>query len=83
MGLGPGHNTGHAVTMSMIAALLEGAVGRNVFDRTGLAGKFDVDLQWTPSIFTAVREQLGLKLEWTRGPVDILVIDHAEQPAAN
>jgi uncharacterized protein (TIGR03435 family) len=95
MRLGPGHNTGRAVSVSMIAALLEGSVGRNVFDRTGLAGKFDVDLQWTPdqpwqpgdlngpSIFTAVREQLGLKLESTKGPVDVLVIDRAEQPTAN
>ena len=100
--LGLGHSTGHAVTMSMIAALLEGSVGRNVFDRTGLGGKFDVDLLWTPdqpqgpgapevsagavngpSIFTAVREQLGLKLDSTTGPVDVLVIDHAEPPTEN
>ena len=36
-----------------------------------------------PSIFTAVQEQLGLKLESTKGPVDILIIDHVEQPSEN
>ncbi len=98
----PGHYTGHGVTMSMVGTLLEGSVGRDVFDRTGLAGTFDVELQWTPdqpqgpdatqppagdlngpSIFTAVREQLGLKLVATRGPVDVLVIDHVERPTEN
>jgi uncharacterized protein (TIGR03435 family) len=36
-----------------------------------------------PSVFTAVQEQLGLKLESTKGPVDILIIDHVEQPSEN
>ena len=55
--------------------------------RTGLKGSFDVDLEWAsdpgsdkPSIFTAVQEQLGLKLEFERNPVDVLVIDHVERP---
>jgi uncharacterized protein (TIGR03435 family) len=52
-----------------------------------------VALEWTPddlsngasgvSIFTALQEQLGLKLESIRGPVDVLVIDHVEQPTPN
>jgi uncharacterized protein (TIGR03435 family) len=61
-------------------------VGRVVVDQTGLAGGFDLDLEWTPdqtngpSLFTAMQEQLGLKLESTRGPVEVLVIDSVERP---
>jgi uncharacterized protein (TIGR03435 family) len=59
-----------------------------VVDRTGLEGRFDVELEWSPdqaatdkpSIFAAVQEQLGLKLESDRGPVDVVVIDHIERP---
>jgi len=71
------------------------AVDGLVIDRTGLTGNFDIELQWTPdnlrsvaasaggdgpSLFTALQEQLGLKLEAARGPVEYLVIDSAEQP---
>jgi uncharacterized protein (TIGR03435 family) len=65
-------------------------VERLVVDKTGLVGSFDFDLDFTqdpgadataPSFFTALQEQLGLKLESTRGPVDVLVIDRAEQPS--
>ena len=68
-------------------------------DKTGLTGAYDVDLKWTPddtgipngdaavesspSIFTAVQEQLGLKLNSTKGPVETLIIDYAEMPSAN
>jgi len=95
--LGPGRLTAHAVTLTMLVSLLSNfpAVGRIVVDDTALRGSFDLDLEWTPdqisqqatgtgaSIFTAVQEQLGLKLESRRGPVDVVVIDHAEQPTAN
>ena len=84
-GLGPGRITGHALTMSMIASWFPESLGRIVLDRTGLSGVFDLDLEWTPdpsgpSIFTAVQEQLGLKLESSKGPVDVLVIESVEQP---
>ncbi len=78
------------------APFLESPVSRNVFDRTGLQGTFDVELQYVPdlqiggpnapaveptggSIFTAVRDQLGLKLESAKAPVDVLVIDRVER----
>jgi uncharacterized protein (TIGR03435 family) len=64
-----------------------------VIDRTGLKGLFDIELKWTPenlrgaaptgddpSIFAALQEQLGLRLESQRGPVDFLVIDSIERP---
>ena len=66
-----------------------------VLDRTGLTGNFDFELQWTPddlrggaanpvgdspSIFAALREQLGLRLEPQRGPVEFLIVDSVERP---
>jgi uncharacterized protein (TIGR03435 family) len=70
---------------------------RTVIDKTGLAGTFDVHLEWAgnpaavtpstdasgPSLPIAIQEQLGLKLESAKGPVEFLVIDHAEKPSAN
>ena len=88
--------TARAATMPLLATLLGSAVRRPVTDRTGLTGTHDVDLTWTPTdavggtgrdaisegpdVFTAVQEQLGLKLEASRGPVDVLVIDRVERP---
>jgi uncharacterized protein (TIGR03435 family) len=67
-----------------------------VIDKTGLTGKYDFQLQWTanegaetgpeanwPSLFTAIQEQLGLKLESGKGPVPFLVIDHVEKASGN
>jgi hypothetical protein len=65
---------------------------RTVIDNTGLAGEYDLKLEWAadettdssiPSIFTALQEQLGLKLESTKGPVEVIVIDHVERPSEN
>ena len=71
---------------------------RPVIDRTDLTGTFDVHLEWTPdlatgtvnvassdgpSIFTALREQLGLKLDSSRALSEMIVIDRIERPSAN
>lgn len=85
---GPGRLTGTAVTMPMLVTLLSNfpIVGRIVEDRSMLDGPFDVDLTWAisatdaPSIFTAVREQLGLTLEAVHSPVNVLVIDSVSEP---
>jgi len=77
-----------AITIGLLTQLLAGATDRVVLDRTGLDGGFEIDLEWSPdqtatdkpSIFTAVEEQLGLKLESTKAPVDVVVIDHVERP---
>jgi uncharacterized protein (TIGR03435 family) len=83
----PGHYTGVGSTIPTLMTALSNAVERVVVDRTGLKGSFDVDLEWAsdpgsdkPSIFTAVQEQLGLKLEFERNAVDVVIIDHVERP---
>jgi uncharacterized protein (TIGR03435 family) len=78
---------------------LEGIVGRPVIDKTNLTGLWDLDIKWDPdatvfggradsdrrygSIFTAVREQLGLKLEQVDANVKVLVIQTINQPIPN
>lgn len=98
--------------MKFLTQILGQNVGRPVVDQTGLTGKYDFKLEWTPdpnqpggfggpgpgpdgafrpppadpngpSIFTAVEEQLGLKLESQKGPVEMLTIDAAEKPSEN
>jgi uncharacterized protein (TIGR03435 family) len=93
--LGNGALSGEGATMARLASELS-FVDRQVIDRTGLAGAFDIDLEWTPdspgaapspdagpSIFTAIQEQLGLRLEPATAPLDIIVIDSAERPTEN
>jgi uncharacterized protein (TIGR03435 family) len=84
--------TAAKVPASMLAEQLGHLVERPVVDNTGLRGLYDFKLEWSPdqaagsagpSIFTAVQEQLGLKLESTRGPVEVIVIDSAEKPSEN
>jgi uncharacterized protein (TIGR03435 family) len=94
--LGDGYRTtgsGRGMSMAELARLLSRlpAVSRPVVDRTGLTGFYGFSLDYAmtledesrPDIFAALQEQLGLKLESTKGPVEILVVDHAERPSEN
>lgn len=93
--------------MADFTGLMQNAVlDRPVVDQTGLTGRFDFTLNWTPDdsqfggmgakippstdsadapppLYTAIQEQIGLKLEATKAPADVLVVDHVEQPSAN
>ena len=68
--------------MDRFAAALRGHAGREVIDKTGLAGDYEFTLDTTNdvSVFTALREQLGLKLEPERSAVPIVVVDRIERP---
>jgi len=84
-------------TMEMFVRLLRSGAGRLVIDKTGLKGSYRMSLpvnimalprpetasDSVPSIFTALQEQLGLKLESSRAMRDVLVIDHIERPSEN
>jgi uncharacterized protein (TIGR03435 family) len=94
-----GQTNFHNISMQVLTGqFLTGASGRPVVDETGLKGSYDFDLKYTPAqqggatppdpatypdLFTALREQLGLRLESQKGPVDFLTIDHAERPSDN
>ena len=94
--MGTGHMDLHKTSMQRLADLLSGETlkmsERPVVDMSNLKGVYDMTLDWSPeaapnpekpSLFTAVTEQLGLKLEAQKAPVEILVIDHAEEPSGN
>lgn len=97
--MGPSSVTATGMTMARLAQTLRGVVGRIVTDETGLTGAYDFALEFAPeqpppagaplgdpdapSIFTALREQLGLRLEGKRGPVEMLVIDRLERPTVD
>jgi uncharacterized protein (TIGR03435 family) len=85
-----------SVTMPAFAARLSRSIGTHVVDTTSLKGIYDFKLTWladdqfvgrgasaNPTIFTAIQEQLGLRLQSARGPVDTLVIDRVEKPVAD
>lgn len=81
--------------MAYIGRSIQGLTGRMIVDRTGLTGDYDFTLEFStqrpgdtavddkPNIFTALQEQLGLKLEPARGPVEFVVIDHIERPTVD
>jgi len=80
------------LSMERLAAILTNhpVLGARVVDRTKLNGEYCLELLFSmqdgdgrPSIFTAVQEQLGLKLEATKAPVEVLVIDHLERASVN
>lgn len=72
--------------------MVQPSVGRKVVDETGIKGKYDFNLEWAsnpdipnagPDIFTALLEQLGLRLESKKGLVETLVVEHVERPSEN
>ncbi|MGA3205272.1 MAG: TIGR03435 family protein [Bryobacteraceae bacterium] len=83
------------ITMNRFAQVLSRQMELPVVDRTGLEGSFNLKLEWAPetvkpdamesrpSIFSAVQQQLGLRLESRKVAMEILVIDHAEKPSEN
>ncbi len=99
-----GYLAGHNSTIAQLARVLSvqpDIGGRTVVDKTGLSGKYDFTLKWTPDsvadvrppgtetseefppLFTAIREQLGLRLESAIAPVDVVTVDRAEMPSGN
>jgi uncharacterized protein (TIGR03435 family) len=90
----PGRLASSGATTMTLSMMLEGPTGRLVIDKTGLSGLYAFSLEWTPddtpadlatgpSLFTAIQEQLGLRLQSATGPVETLVIDRAEKPSEN
>jgi uncharacterized protein (TIGR03435 family) len=106
VGFRPGAMQVGNATMNEFVSLMQRYIrmDRPIVDHTGIAGKYDFKLEWTPdisqgdvsspvalqdgqgeapSLFTAIQEQLGLKMEAAKEPADVLVIDRAEKPSDN
>lgn len=88
--------TATAALMSSLAFTLSSELQRIVIDKTGLPGKYDIALKWSPDdapadpsgnapppLFTAIQEQLGLKLVPAKAPIQTFVVDHLEMPSEN
>jgi uncharacterized protein (TIGR03435 family) len=92
-GSGGGHQIkAHHISMKLLAATLQAWIGDTVVDATGLAGLYDLNLDFNvdestssegPTVFEALQRQLGLKLEAGKGPVEVVVIDHVEKPSVD
>jgi len=94
MTMGRGMFEGTGVPVRSLASQLGNSLGKPVHDQTGLSGSYDISLHFrpedaeaggdadAPSVFTAVQEQLGLKLVPGKGPVETLVLDGAQKPEA-
>src|SRR5437762_6413709 len=105
---GLGRFTARNATLKEFVEVMQGtALDRPVVDQTGISGKFDFNLNWTPDefqfpgirnpnappppatntdfpdLYTAIQQQLGLKLESTKAPTGVIVIDHVEKPSDN
>ena len=88
----PGGLRAPSISMDSFAGMLARAVGRPVVNGTGLDGHYEIAIDYAPeavadsslpSVFTALQEQLGLRLQSQVLPVESLVIDHAERPTAD
>jgi uncharacterized protein (TIGR03435 family) len=88
------HLMGKGATMEQLVNSLGGYLRAPVNDRTGLTGTFDynvafarddnsTELSSLPALTTAIQQELGLKLEAGKAPIEVLVIDHLEKPSAN
>jgi uncharacterized protein (TIGR03435 family) len=97
----------HNANMGDFTGMMQNVVlDRPVLDQTGLTGRYDFTLLWTPddsqfggmgakipppsdnttappNLYTAIQEQIGLKLDAAKAPADVLVIDHVEKPSEN
>jgi len=106
-GINPADLVVRNATMVEFAGLMQSAVlDKPVVDHTGITGKFDFELKWTPDqgqfetfggikapatenadappdLFTAIQQQIGLKINSTKAPTDVMVIDKVEKPSAN
>jgi len=84
------------ITLAQLAGMLDWVAGRVIVDRTGLPGRYEFTLRFAspaappsdapdapPVLFTALQEQLGLRLDALRAPIPTLVIDHIERPDEN